>query len=186
MGILGGKAIRFNQQIYADIQLANHVIQVVFLLVLKLSRSCIIGIDLIDEFRSHIELDSKTISFPYLEGKPLIRIINEELTTTPRETKQILNSIQTGKYETEIDRNEIKVKVEEISPTNLEVKKQLEDILWRHRAVLRKKPGSLKTHQYVPRIKENEPFVGRSYPVPMAYRDKVDEKIKRMLDMGII
>ena len=28
--------------------------------------------------------------------------------------------------------------------------------------------------------------MGRSYPVPMAYRDKVDEEIKRMLDMGII
>ena len=82
VGPIGGKAIRLNRQIYADILLPNHMIQVAFLVVPKLSRPCIIGIDLLDEFRCHIDLDSKTISFPHLEGKPSIRIINEENTTT--------------------------------------------------------------------------------------------------------
>ena len=33
VGPLGGKAIRLNKQIYADIQLPNHIIQVTFLVV---------------------------------------------------------------------------------------------------------------------------------------------------------
>ena len=64
--------------LYADSQLPNHIIQVTFFVVPKLSRPCIIGIDLLDEFRNHINLDRKTISFLHLEGKPSIRIINEE------------------------------------------------------------------------------------------------------------
>ena len=52
--------------------------------------------------------------------------------------------------------------------------------------MFRKEPGRLKTYQHVLRVKENESFVGRSYPVPMTYRDRVDEEIKRMLNMGII
>ena len=77
VGPVGGKAIKLNKEIYADLQLPNHIIQVIFLVVPKLSRPCIIGIVLLDEFRSHIDLDSKTISFPHLEGKPSIRIVNE-------------------------------------------------------------------------------------------------------------
>ena len=44
VGPLGGKAIRLNKQIYADLQLPNHIIQVVFLVVPKLSRPCIPGV----------------------------------------------------------------------------------------------------------------------------------------------
>ena len=35
-------------------------------------------------------------------------------------------------------------------------------------------------------MEENQTFIGRSYPVSMAYRDKVDEEIKRMLEIGKI
>ena len=55
MGPIGGKATRLNRQIYADVQLLDYMIQVVFLVVPKLSRPCIIGIDFLDEFRSHID-----------------------------------------------------------------------------------------------------------------------------------
>ena len=53
IGSIGGKTIRLSRQIYADVQLPNYTIQVVFLVVPKLSRPCIIGIDLLDEFKSH-------------------------------------------------------------------------------------------------------------------------------------
>ena len=188
VGPLGGKAIKLNKQIYVDLQLPNHIIQVVFLVVPKLSRPCIIGIDLLDEFKSHIDLDSKTISFPHLEGRPSIKIRNEETTLSSREGARQINAIQDIQVEEnkEIVREEIKQKLEETNITDPEIERQLGDVLWRHRAVFRKEPGRLKTYQHILRVKENQPFVGRSYPVPMAYRDKVDEEIRKMLNMGII
>ena len=77
-GPMGEESVRLNKQIYVDIQLPNCLIQTIFLVVPKLSRPCIIGIDLLDHLRRKIDLDSKTISFPYLQGEPLLRIINEE------------------------------------------------------------------------------------------------------------
>ena len=94
VGPLGGKAIRLSKKIYADLQLPDHVIQVIFLVVPKLSRPCIIGIDLLDELKSCIDLDSKTISFTHLEGKPSIRIMNEETTAPPGQEKQTVNFIE--------------------------------------------------------------------------------------------
>ena len=152
----------------------------------KLSRPCIIGIDLLDEFRSHIDLDSKTISFPHLEGKPSIRIVNEEIPASPAEKTHALNWITEIKDDIEIKKEKIRLKIEETNTANAETKKGLEDILWRHRAIFRKKPGRLKIYQHVLRVKENQPFIGRSYPIPVAYREKVDEKIRKMLNMGII
>ena len=72
-----GKAVRLDKQIHVDIQLPNCLIEAIFLVVTKLSRSCIIGIDFLDHLRSKIYLDSKTISFTYLEGEPSSRIIKE-------------------------------------------------------------------------------------------------------------
>ena len=186
VGPMGGKAIRLSKQIYVDLQLPNHIIQVVFLIVPKLSRPCIIGIDLLDEFRSHIDLDSKIISFPHLEGKPSIRIVNEEITVSPAEEACTLNAIKEIKDDTEVKREEIIMKIEETNTANIGTRKQLEDILWKHRVVFRKEPGRLKSYQHVLRVKENQPFIGRSYPIPIAYREKVDEEIRKMLSMGII
>ena len=69
---------------------------------------------------------------------------------------------------------------------NEETREQLERILWKHKAVFRKEPGRLTSYEHHLQVKENQPFIGRSYPIPMAYREKVDEEIKRMLDMAII
>ena len=68
---------------------------------------------------------------------------------------------------------------------NEETREQLEKILWKHKAVFRKDPVRLTSYKHHLQVKENQPFIGWSYPIPMAYREKVDEEIKNMLDMGI-
>ena len=117
VGPLGGEAIKTSKQIYVDFQLTNHIIQIVFLVVPKLSRPRIIGIDLLDKFRNHIDLDSKTISFPHLEGKPSIKIRNKENTLSPRRETHKINSIQRIEEDVEILREEIKLKLEETNIT---------------------------------------------------------------------
>ena len=76
VSLIRGKTVRLNKKIHVDVQLPDHI-QVVFLVVPKLSRSCIIG----------MHLDNKTISFPHLKGKPSIRIMNEETTIQLTEKK---------------------------------------------------------------------------------------------------
>ena len=186
VGPMEGKAIRLRKQIYADFQLSNYLLQVVFLVVPKLSRPCIIGIDLLDKFRSQIDLDSKTISFPLLEGRPSISIMNEETTKQPEGETHVINSIRNLGNDAEVSKEEIPMKIEETNLINSNEKKQLENLLCKHKAVFRKTPRRLTTYQHRLLVKENQAFIGRSYPVPMAYRDKVDKEIKRMLEMRII
>ena len=114
-GPMGGKAVRLNKQIYVDIQLPNCLIQTIFLVVPKLSRSCIIGIDFLDHPRRKIDLDSKTISFPYLEGEPSLRIINEETDDSSENIMQEINPLTKGETSADIEYEEIHEKLEEAS-----------------------------------------------------------------------
>ena len=145
----------------------------------------IIGIDLLDKFRNQIDLDSKTIIFPLLEGKPSIRIINEEITKHPETETHAINSIRNVGNNAKVSKEEIRMKIEETNLIISNGKKRLED-LWKYKAVFRKTPGRLTIYRHRLQVKENQAFIGRSYPVPIAYREKVNEDIKRMLEMGII
>ena len=114
-GPMGGKAVRQNKQIYVDLQLPNCLIQTIFLVVPKLSRPCIIGIDLLDHLRSKIDLDSKTISFPYLQGEPSLRIMNEETDDSSENIMQEINLLTRDEPSADIEYEEIHKKLEEAS-----------------------------------------------------------------------
>ena len=105
IGPKGGKAIRLSKQIYTDVQLPDTLIQVVFLVVPKLSRPCIIGIDLLDELKSKINLESKKISFPHLESSPSLKIVNEEIAT---HKARVVNHLEKREESVDIHYEEIK------------------------------------------------------------------------------
>lgn len=84
-GPMGGKPVRLNKQLYIVLQLPDHVLQLIFVVVLGLSRSCIIGINVLDELRPNIDLDNKTLTFPYLEGQPSIGIFKNKGSVSSQE-----------------------------------------------------------------------------------------------------
>lgn len=75
---IAGKAVRLNRQIYADVQLLIILIQLAFLVVPRLARTCIIGIDALDEHETRIYLDTRMLIFLHLDRKPAIRILQDE------------------------------------------------------------------------------------------------------------
>ena len=100
--------------------------------------------------------------------------------------RHAINSIRNLGNDTEVSKEEIRMKIEEKTLIKSNEKEQLEDLVWKHKSVFRKTPGRLTTYQHRLQVEENQTSIGRSYPVPVAYRDKADEEIKRMLEMGII
>lgn len=52
-------------------------VQIEFLIVLGLSRNCILGVDLLEKFKSSGDLHNKRITFAGIEGRPSWKLINE-------------------------------------------------------------------------------------------------------------
>lgn len=159
-GPMGGKAVRLTRQIYADVQLPNNLVQFTFLIVPKLTRTCIIGIDILDEHKTIIDLDEKTLTFPHMDGKPAIRIMQDKgseslegqcrvshVEFTVNSLSELENIPHKDKlppdkpFQINITWPEIQEKVDENPDLKLEEKEKLGKILWKHRTVFRREPG---------------------------------------------
>ena len=112
--------------------------------------------------------------------------MNEEAETSQKNGVGTINHLEKDKESWDINYEEINQKIEEAVLINKEEKNQLSKILWKHRAVFEKRPGRLSSYKHTLQIRKNQPFIGRSYPIPMAYRVKVEEEMQKMLNMGII
>ncbi|PZC76249.1 hypothetical protein B5X24_HaOG204855 [Helicoverpa armigera] len=62
----------------------------------------------------------------------------------------------------------------------------LRDLLIKNKRVFSVHPGRTDKYLHVIKMRDEEPFVKRSYPIPFAYRSKVEEKLKELLTLGII
>ena len=79
-------------------------------------------------------------------GRPFIRIMNEEITNPPERETRAINSIRNLGNDAEVSKQEIQMKIEETTLINSNEKKQLEDLLWKHKSVFRTTPGRFTTY----------------------------------------
>lgn len=59
-------------------------------------------------------------------------------------------------------------------------------LVTKYRDVFSNKPGCATSYQHDIRLLSNKPFVKRSYPIPLAFRNAVDAEIEAMLEAGVI
>lgn len=65
-------------------------------------------------------------------------------------------------------------------------KDSLRNLLWEYREVFRKKPGLLTAYEHELKMKHEEPFFVKPYPIPMQYQERVKSAIQKMMEQGII
>ena len=80
-------------------------------------------------------IDAGTISFPYLEGEPSLRIINEEADDSSENIMQEINLLTKDELSADIEYEEIHKKLEEASITEPEEKRKLQKIIWKYKRV---------------------------------------------------
>lgn len=177
-GPVGGRIVRLKKQLFIDVTLPTGVVQIIFIVVPALSRPCIIGIDVLEELKSHINFAKKTVIFSGLQGSPTMKLICED-----EEEKFGINNIihinhlQGSRNLTDISDNDIDLKMMETGLQDMEYCERLRNILHKYRNVFRRQLGLLNTYTHKLKIMNEQPFFAKSYPVPLAHRNKVDEEI---------
>lgn len=64
--------------------------------------------------------------------------------------------------------------------------KVLEEVLMKHRSLFTSRLGRANCYEHVIAMEPHTPVVKRTYPIPYAYRDKVEAKLMEMEEQGII
>lgn len=172
--------------------LINQIQQIVhFLVIPNLVTDCILGADsqksfkmLINTFELKIKIFDTEISYKKsITKKDDITIINNILNSL--EQQNFTETIPTNTTN-RFDLTKIKQKLREIEILNPREKAKLGKLIWKYRNIFSDIPGRIKDFEYKIALKDNQDYFFKSYPVPLKYRDKVDNEINRLLNLGII
>ena len=80
----------------------------------------------------------------------------------------------------------IQSKISETNWSTPEQAKVFENLLVKHRRVFDTKPGLLNSYEHELQIIPHKAFQAKTYPVSVAYRERVDKEIEKMLELKII
>jgi hypothetical protein len=76
--------------------------------------------------------------------------------------------------------------VEQITTIDHQQKQQLADILRQHHTVFSTRPGLISGYEHRLQITDDTPYCKRGWPVPLAYREAVENEIQQMLADQVI
>ena len=69
---------------------------------------------------------------------------------------------------------------------NWEEKKKFREVLKKYKDIFSKKPGRISIYEHELKIKDDKPFIIKTYPIPMKLRSFVTSELNNLLELRII
>lgn len=193
---VGNKSQRISRLVLIPLHFGEMIINTPCLIIPKLIRPIILGINWLDEHTAEFKCgENRKLKIKTGNGKKEIELVNSSVTYRRPEgeisdhncASKNLNNIEinSGINDTACLEPRIATFVSGLE-LDLKGKEGLKKVLIKHKNVFRDRPGLTNLYTHEIRMSDDTPFVKRSYPVPFAYRDKVDEKIRELENLGII
>lgn len=193
-GAFGQKSQKITHQTLLPVTIDTKTYDVHVFIIKNLACEMILGCDwmtaqyaIINLRECRLELPGQSVSFASLEPEHAIPCIRAIISAESDE-----NNIITQKETTEMEASAT------ITPQAIEFDSQLvhvqdegercqvRTLLDKHASVFSDTPGCVKDYTHVIKMRDPEPFVQRSYPIPHARKEAVDRQIQTMTAMGII
>ncbi|CAB0029045.1 unnamed protein product [Trichogramma brassicae] len=138
----GEKSTRIKRQVLMPTTIHGITANVNFLIVPKLAKTCILGIDALQAYGTIIDVPKQKVSFESL------RVITNEQERDDSESLSL----------EEIDRKMQAIEVD------TETQRQLRELCIKHKACFRKAPGRFRSYEHTIIMKDEEPFFSQILP----------------------
>lgn len=213
-GATGDKSARLKIQVQMKTIIGNTTKDVIYLVIPKLVKDCILGYDthrlfqmMIDTHEEVITMKEKMIRIPYREENTppdncedhtmqVNGVVSDEdeAQSSKEEIVNASDDLDTANFQNEIESSdplqisdeEIEEKINSCTEIDDGQKQSLKNLIRKYQEIFEKKPGVLARFEYELRMVDNEAIVTKPYPIPMKYREKVRDEVKRMMEHGII
>lgn len=197
-GFTGEKSVRIKKQILLNVKFIDQTVQLVFLIIPKLIKECILGIDAQKQLNAHFDVGNEVFSIWPSFWPARIKInygtgvlaltdrqnINNAYSYISDQNHIFIQHITSSSDDLSVDT--VKKKIGNLSTLNAQQKNSLCDLVWKFRKIFDKNPGQFKNFEYKFRIKKIEPFFHKNVPIAIQDRENVDREFNRMLEIGII
>lgn len=175
LSALGNRTKDVNKQVFLDVQLNSETTQIIFLVVNNLINEVIIGNDWLHAVKGKVDFNKKTLEIELNKKILLIPFVNDKI--NPTEDTSNLNTVETHLAKNDELENKADYPAQ---PT------KLQNLLHKYKDICSDKPGLTNKYTHDINIKNETSFQPRNYPIPIAYRQKVQEKVEEMLQDDII
>jgi hypothetical protein len=175
-GALGTKSKLIRKQVLLEVEIGGYLFDLVFFIIPSLNKDCILGINMLREGECQLDFRHNTLHI----NNPNYCNRNNNNTTIN------MNHLALEENKEEIDNIKFQEAVGEITTIDSQHKQQLLNILNKHKEVFREEPGRIHGYEHELRINDKTPFFQKGWPIPLAYQDKVDDEIKKMIRFGVI
>lgn len=202
MGFTGEKSISVKKQFRAPLSLGCFLTEYNFLVVPKLVRECILGIDFQDHYKALINVSDKTITLYDPESNQSDELsfnMNEMHECDREEMISFCDNISSNWFEDVqvhniscdqgpecLSDDEINLKLDSIEFASESERKALFNLIHRYREIFSKTPGRFLSYEYTFKMIDTSPFFRKSRPVEWQMRGTLRKGIAEMLRIGII
>lgn len=170
---LGKSSKLIRIQVMLTVEINDFKEDAVFLVIPGLNRECIVGINL-------LKLHNCIIDF---KNNKLV-INNADSTGEKQQQHEVsMYGMDVSDGVSDIDISEA---TNEITSIDERSKQKLRKILSENSAIFKDVPGRIIGYEHKISVTDSTPFYQKSYPVPLALREKVDEEIQHMVNCNVI
>lgn len=196
-GATGHKSQRITKQVFLKFPIGNANFKMPFIVIKNLVRPIIIGADFMFMYKITLDLENSLISWKNSEGT----IVKNSIYTKRLESvrinvlyKQIQADIEkceineigyTNKIEGTVE-NEIEKVVNNSTKLGKYERGILKKTLYTYKTTFSDSPGKVNNYEHEIKMFDKKPLNQKAYPVPYKLKEKVDSKISKMIEWGII
>ncbi|XP_023248187.1 uncharacterized protein LOC111643991 [Copidosoma floridanum] len=195
----GQRSCKIKKQIFIPTAFGDHKVSLTYVVVPKLTREVIIGFDAFKELDIIINSAKMDVTLRIQHREivmPLISRLEQSNNYESHYCKVEYNNnkqdviIDDGtfdqtdeSYEITPDEVEDKIKALDLSDGQ---KSSLKELIQRYQPIFEKRPRLINTYVHELVLKDKKPFFTRPYPVPLNYREQVQNEIDKMLKLNVI
>jgi transposase InsO family protein len=180
------KSKNITRQVFLPVKLEKLELDVVCLVVKDLISDVILGMDWITDNRVMLDFTRGQISVlgTVLGKESIVATTNAEPPCCQLRCDRGLGP--TGDIKCGVNDETLRETVATIPHIDKEQREWMLTLLTKYRRVFSEKPGMVNCYEHTIHVKSEKFFVNRSYPVPFAHRDAVQQQLDRMIEWGII
>lgn len=184
-GAVGQRSTRISMQVMLEIELVKGVVrELTFLVVPGLTRPMILGFDFMRQYQIRIQLDGVVGMYIKHGVEPIFVPFKHYKSLVEKKVVSLMcDSIQDDCGDcNNLDQTQIQTGMD-IGREGME---KLQALLKKYSALFSTQLGRANCYVHKIVMQHGTPIVKRSYPIPYAYKGKLEEKLKEMEEMGII
>lgn len=182
VGATGGRPVKIREQIYVNIKIGNYSFKQVFLIIPGLTQNCILGIDLLKERSSTINLKEDYLTLS--EGEEILHfplIVKENDDPTCNQ----INSLISNESD-ELTQEMLSQKIYDNPLIKPEMRETYKELIWKYKNIFNHRPGRIECYHHRLKVKENDQIRSKTYPLPIKYEKEIEESLLEMMKWNII